>query len=138
LPWRYLSLSHKPYIFRLFRAVFPVGRFFALPEDENCHQAGEKAMNLKDQSAFEAMELLRELKKYDDFDPTEYFNMAARSLIASHGLQAFTLADLALIKMRMAGDDAGYELWEEVRAAMVDYYADEEEAYPARRFATAH
>lgn len=94
-------------------------------------------MTAKDRSAFEAMNVLRQLKEYDDFDPTVYFGMAARQLLCRHGARAIILADAAIAKMRRHGDDAGCELWEEVRAAMDDFY-DDEMAAPTPRFATLH
>lgn len=94
-------------------------------------------MTAKDRAAFEAMNALRALKQYDDFDASIYFTMAARQLLGSHGTQAIILADAALARMRAAGDFDGCALWEEVRAAMDDQIDDYDEA-PAPRYATLH
>lgn len=76
-------------------------------------------MKTKDQQAMEAMTALRELKEFDpDFDPAPYFEMVARHLLSNHGAKAIVYADTALVKMRTLGDNEGFELWEEVRAAM--------------------
>lgn len=95
-------------------------------------------MTVKDRSAFEAMTALRALRQYDDFDPAVYFDMAARQLLGSHGPRAIILADAAVVKMRALGDHEACELWEEVRAAILDFCDEDETDIPAPRYATLH
>lgn len=94
-------------------------------------------MTAKDRAAFEAMTALRALKEYDDFDPAIYFDMAARQLLGSHGSRAIILADAVVVKMRALGDREACELWEEVRAAIINF-CDDEMDIPAPRYATLH
>ena len=77
--------------------------------------------------AVEAITALRALMEYDDFDPGPIFDMVARNLLRSHGDTALIFADSALDRMRVLGDDEGYELWEEIRRAMNIYFEFDEE-----------
>ncbi len=45
------------------------------------------------------------------FDPTTYFRIVAETLLRNHGETALSYAEDALRKMRILGDDEGFELW---------------------------
>ena len=45
------------------------------------------------------------------FDPKVYFRIVAETLLKNHGERALTYTEEALRKMRILGDDEGFELW---------------------------
>lgn len=45
------------------------------------------------------------------FDPNVYFGHVAQNLLNKFGTKAVTYADEALKKMRLLGDDEGFEMW---------------------------
>lgn len=45
------------------------------------------------------------------FDPDFYFNLVAENLLRSFGDRALFYADEALRKMKLMGDEDGFQLW---------------------------
>lgn len=66
---------------------------------------------------------------YAEFDTDIYFGIVADNLLKAHGQKALFLADEALKKMRVLGDDEGFDLWQGVHAQLVNkfksYYVPE-------------
>ncbi len=60
------------------------------------------------------------MPELQDFDPRLYFRIAAENLFRSYGAQALHFADHALNKMKMLGDEEGFEMWLGIHEALVE------------------
>ncbi len=60
------------------------------------------------------------MPELQDFDPRIYFRIAAENLFRSYGAQALHFADHALNKMKMLGDEEGFEMWLGIHEALIE------------------
>lgn len=60
------------------------------------------------------------MPELQDFDPEIYFGIAAETLLARFGARALFYAGEAQRKMRLIGDDDGFEMWTAIERRMVD------------------
>lgn len=60
------------------------------------------------------------MPELQDFDPETYFGIAAETLLARFGDRALFYAGEALRKMRLIGDEDGFEMWLAIERRMID------------------
>lgn len=60
------------------------------------------------------------MPELQEFDPEIYFGIAAETLLRRFGDRALHYAGEALRKMRLIGDEDGFEMWLAIERQMVD------------------